>query len=108
MKLTEKKCEPCEGGVPRLQDAEIHELMKSLDSMWILTEGPKIKKEYRFVNFVHTMNFVNKIAVLAEQEGHHPDLSLSYGKCIVELWTHSIDGLSENDFILAAKIDTLQ
>jgi 4a-hydroxytetrahydrobiopterin dehydratase len=107
MRLKDKKCLPCEGGVPKLKEEQIKELMNSIDSGWSVIENIKIKKEFRFVNFVHTMEFVNKVAVLSEEEGHHPDLAVSYGKCDIVIWTHTLGGLSENDFILAAKIDTL-
>jgi 4a-hydroxytetrahydrobiopterin dehydratase len=104
-KLTEKKCVPCEGGVPPFNASETKEYLKKVDN-WKL-EGNKIHKSYHFVNFVKTMDFVNKVAELAESEGHHPDMHISYGSCKVILWTHAINGLSENDFILAAKIDRL-
>jgi 4a-hydroxytetrahydrobiopterin dehydratase len=107
MKLNQKKCIPCEGGLPKLSELQIKELMKSIDSAWLLIDNFKIIKDFRFVNFIHTMNFANKIAALAEKEGHHPALNISYGKCVVELFTFSINGLSENDFILASKIDEL-
>jgi 4a-hydroxytetrahydrobiopterin dehydratase len=107
VELKEKKCLPCEGGVLKLNKTEITELLKSIASDWKLIDNTKITREFRFVNFVHTLIFVNKIAELAEIEGHHPELHVSYGKCVIELFTFSIKGLSENDFILAAKIDAL-
>ncbi len=105
MELSNKKCSPCEGGIEKLGGPQLLSLLQSIGKEWKLIENYKIKKEYRFVNFVQTMQFVNKVADLAEKEGHHPDLLISYGKCEIELWTHAINGLSENDFILAAKID---
>jgi 4a-hydroxytetrahydrobiopterin dehydratase len=107
MNLSNKKCQPCEGGIPKLKEEEIKELMKLIGPAWKLIDNSKIIKEYSFVNFIHTMKFVNRVAELAEQEGHHPNLFVSYGKCSIELWTHAINGLSDNDFILAAKIDDL-
>lgn len=107
MKLVNKKCVPCEGNVPPLKDHQIKDLMHELGKGWMQFDTMKISKRYNFVNFKHTMEFVNKVAKLAEEEGHHPDLHVSYGYCIVDLWTHAINGLSENDFILAAKIDAL-
>ena len=105
MQLTEKKCVPCEGGIPPFSKEETDEYLKKVDN-WTY-EDNKIHKTFSFVNFSHTMNFVNKVAELAEGEGHHPDMYVSYGSCKIILWTHAINGLSENDFILAAKIDRL-
>ena len=107
MDLKSKKCVPCEGGVPKLNKDEITEFRKFIHSSWEVIDNKKLKRSIKFVNFKHTMEFVNKVAVLAENEGHHPDMFISYGSCIIEQWTHAINGLSENDFILAAKIDEL-
>jgi len=107
MDLSDKKCVPCEGGVLPLNPEEVAELKKSLSAGWIVLENIRIKKEFSFVNFKHTMDFVNRVANLAEEEGHHPDMHVYYGKVIIEFWTHAINGLSENDFIMAAKIDKL-
>ena len=106
MELTEKKCIPCEGGIPALDADQIRKYLGELNN-WNLSENLKISKTFSFINFRHTMDFVNKVADLAESEGHHPDMIVSYGTCVVELWTHAIHGLSENDFILAAKIDRI-
>lgn len=105
--LAEKKCVPCEGNVPPLGEKEIEEFVKEIADDWKVIDNKKLIREFSFVNFKHTMDFVNKVADIAEQEGHHPDMHVSYGDVKVELWTHSIGGLSENDFILAAKIDRL-
>ena len=107
MKLESKKCVPCEGGIPPLGKAEIEEYRKQIDRDWQIEDGSKITREFAFVNFMHTMAFVNRIASLAEQEGHHPVMHVYYAKLRIELWTHAINGLSENDFILAAKIDRI-
>jgi 4a-hydroxytetrahydrobiopterin dehydratase len=106
MELEKKKCKPCEGGMPSLNQSEIDTLMAQLKSDWKLLDN-KLSKEFACVNFKHTIDFVNKIAVMAEEEGHHPVMHVYYGKVIVELWTHAINGLTENDFILAAKIEQL-
>jgi 4a-hydroxytetrahydrobiopterin dehydratase len=106
MELEKRRCKPCEGGVPPLTEDEIMEYI-SVVRGWIVRENKKITKEFNFVNFKHTMTFVNEIARLAEEEGHHPVMHVSYGSVKIELWTHAIDGLSENDFILAAKIDRI-
>ena len=107
MDLSTKKCKPCEGGVQPLNKKEVAELIKQISADWKVIENNKITREFSFVNYRHTMEFVNKVADLAEEEGHHPDMHVYYGRVVIELWTHSINGLSENDFILASKIDKL-
>lgn len=107
MKLTEKKCLPCEGGIPPLSGPEIAALMAEVTSGWEVVNHHHLVKTFYFVNFRHTFDFVMKLAELAESEGHHPVIHIYYDKAIVEIWTHAIDGLSENDFILAAKTDLL-
>lgn len=107
MDLSIKKCVPCEGGVPTLDKVEISEYQKHIQSGWHLTSDSKLSREYSFKDFKNTMGFVNKVADLAEAEGHHPVMHVSYNKVVIELWTHAIGGLSENDFILAAKIEKL-
>ena len=107
MDLTKKKCKPCEGGIDPLDQEEVSEYIKYIRNDWKVTENHKISRDYSFVNYKHTMDFVNKVADLAEEEGHHPVMHVYYGKVIIELWTHAIRGLSENDFILASKIDKL-
>jgi 4a-hydroxytetrahydrobiopterin dehydratase len=107
--LTKKKCVPCEGGVPKYTREEAEEQLKKLDG-WKLTEnGQRIRKDWTMKNFLAGMSFFEKVAELAEQEQHHPDLHLwGYKNLWIEIWTHAIGGLSENDFILAAKIDELK
>ena len=105
MDLSKKKCLPCEGGIPPLSPDQVQEYKKYIKDDWTVTEDNKISKEYLFVNYRHTMDFVNNVAKLAEKEGHHPVMHVYYGRVIIELWTHAINGLSENDFILAYKID---
>jgi 4a-hydroxytetrahydrobiopterin dehydratase len=107
MNLSNKVCKPCEGGVPKLNSNEIQSFNSQLNIPWHVADELKISKEFHFQNFLQTMSFVNKIAVLAEEQGHHPVMHVYYSKVLVELWTHAILGLSENDFILAAKIDEL-
>ncbi|ADV61721.1 pterin-4-alpha-carbinolamine dehydratase [Isosphaera pallida ATCC 43644] len=106
--LTAKRCVPCEGGVPKLDRAQA-EALRAQTPNWTLSEdGRKIRREWVVRNFMAGMDFLNKVAALAEEEGHHPDLHLvGYRHLAIEIWTHAIDGLSENDFILAAKIDAL-
>jgi 4a-hydroxytetrahydrobiopterin dehydratase len=108
MDLSNKNCKACEGGVPPLEEWEIKDLQKHIKADWSIIDNKKLVRQFAFVNFKHTMSFVNKVADLAEGEGHHPDMHVSYGKVTIELWTHSINGLSENDFILAYRIDQIQ
>ena len=103
MDLTKKKCIPCEAGTPPLEESEIKKILKEIPS-WTLKEGHLYRK-FRFKNFVEAMKFINSVAYIAEEEGHHPDFCVHYSKVEVEIWTHAIKGLSENDLILAAKID---
>jgi 4a-hydroxytetrahydrobiopterin dehydratase len=103
--LAKQKCKPCEGGVPPLNDVQAKELLQRLKG-WILEEG-KLVKVYPFTNYYQTMAFVNALAWISHREDHHPDLLVSYNKCRVEYWTHAVNGLSENDFICAAKCDAL-
>jgi len=107
MKLSEKRCIPCEGGIPPLTQKEIAEYLKDISSDWKNVDNIKITREFFFVSYRHTMDFVNRVADLAESEGHHPVVHIYFGRAVLELWTHSINGLSENDFILASKIDKL-
>jgi 4a-hydroxytetrahydrobiopterin dehydratase len=107
MDLSTKKCVPCEGGIPPLNEKEISEYKKLISESWLVVENNKLSREFFFVNYRHTIDFVNKVAAISEEEGHHPVLHVYYGRAVVELWTHSISGLSENDFILAAKIDKI-
>ena len=107
MDLTKKKCIPCEGGIPPLNEKEIAEYKKLISEDWKVSKENKISKEFFFVNYKHTIDFVNKVANLAEEEGHHPVMMVFYGRVVIELWTHAINGLSENDFIMASKIDKL-
>ncbi len=105
MKLTEKICVPCESGTPPLTTGEIEKFLKQLPAGWKSVEDKKITKSFKFKGYPETMAFVNRVALISQAEGHHPDLEVHYSKVVVELWTHAIGGLSENDFILAAKID---
>jgi 4a-hydroxytetrahydrobiopterin dehydratase len=106
--LTDKKCVPCEGGVPPLTPVEIKKLLSNLNNWTLSTNDKEITKKYSFKNFYHVMSFVNALAWVANQEGHHPDLQVGYNYCNISFTTHAINGLSENDFICAAKIDLLK
>jgi 4a-hydroxytetrahydrobiopterin dehydratase len=106
--LTEKKCKPCEGGVSPLNREEALKLLGQIAPEWRLAEdGASIRREYRFKDFYRTMSFVNALAHIANLEDHHPDLEVGYGYCRAVFTTHAIKGLSENDFICAAKIDRI-
>jgi len=103
--LLNKKCVPCEGEVKPLSRADAQDYADEVPG-WVLDEKAlKISKEFKFKDFVEAIDFVGRVADIAEEEGHHPDIHIFYNKVLLELSTHSIDGLSENDFILAAKID---
>lgn len=103
--LTQRKCKPCEGGVAPLTPVEIATLLKRLTG-WTVADGV-LTRTYEFRNYPETMAFVNAIAWIAQREDHHPDLTVGYKQCRVDYITHAIGGLSENDFICAAKIDAL-
>ena len=107
MDLTQKKCVPCEGGTLPLKNEEIKKYLSQLKTKWEVVEGRKIKKQFIFEDFKKAIEFVNKVANIAEREQHHPYIHIFYSKVTIELWTHAIGGLSENDFILAAKVETL-
>jgi 4a-hydroxytetrahydrobiopterin dehydratase len=106
--LASKHCRPCEGGVPALNGAEVHEHLLTLPNWKLTSDGQRIRREWRVKDFLAGLDFFNRVGQLAEKENHHPDLHLvGYRNVAIELWTHALGGLSENDFILAAKIDTL-
>ncbi len=104
--LANKSCVPCHGGVPRITGAEIDPFMQEL-SNWEVVAEHHLRREYEFTNFRDALRFVNRVGEVAEREGHHPDIAFGWGYARIEIWTHAIGGLSESDFILAAKIDTL-
>jgi 4a-hydroxytetrahydrobiopterin dehydratase len=103
--LAAKQCIPCRGGVPPLERAEIDALLDKLGGNWTVVDGHHLAKEYSFPDFVTALEFTNRVGSIAEEQGHHPDIALSWGKVGVTIWTHKIDGLTESDFILAAKAD---
>jgi 4a-hydroxytetrahydrobiopterin dehydratase len=106
--LVAKKCVPCEGGVPAYSQSEAQQQIAKLNGWELTNDGKRIRKKWTAKNFMAAMDFFNRVANLAEDEQHHPDLHLeSYRQITIDLSTHAIDGLSENDFILAAKIDEL-
>ncbi|MFI4891593.1 MAG: 4a-hydroxytetrahydrobiopterin dehydratase [Steroidobacterales bacterium] len=107
-KLSEKKCVPCEGGTKPLGPAETKALLEGLDATWIISDDHKsLQRSYKFRDFYRTMSFMGALAHIANSEDHHPDVRLGYNYCHVTFTTHAIGGLSENDFICAAKLDRI-
>jgi 4a-hydroxytetrahydrobiopterin dehydratase len=104
--LAAKTCVPCRGGVPPLRGAELESLRKQVPG-WDVVSEHHIHRTFTFPDFRQSLDFVNRVGELAEQQGHHPDIFLTWGKVEITLWTHKIDGLTESDFIMAAKIDQL-
>lgn len=107
MDLTEKVCVPCQGGIPPLDCTAAEKLLNQTPGWSLATACDKISRSFKFDDFVTTLEFVNKVSVVAEQEGHHPEILFGWGHAEIEIYTHKIKGLHENDFILAAKIDLL-
>jgi 4a-hydroxytetrahydrobiopterin dehydratase len=106
-KLAEKKCVPCSGGTPPMKGNDIEEMKQNIHADWQVIDEHHLARVFKFKDFAEALDFTNQIGALAEEQGHHPDIFLSYGKVKVELCTHKIDGLSESDFIMAAKIDQI-
>jgi 4a-hydroxytetrahydrobiopterin dehydratase len=104
--LANRECVPCRGGVPPLKGAELTTLLSELDG-WEVVNEHHLKKGYKFSNFPEARTFVNRVADLAEEQGHHPDICFGWGWTKITIWTHKIDGLTESDFIIAAKIDSV-
>ena len=109
--LADKKCVPCEGGIPAFELSEIHKYLKKIDG-WNVLKNDKdnyyIEKNFKFKNFIESEKFIIKVGKIAETEGHHPDINFGWGYAKIKISTHAIDGLAESDFVLAAKIDKLQ
>jgi 4a-hydroxytetrahydrobiopterin dehydratase len=104
MSLAEKNCVPCRGGVPPLTSAEIAPLLAEVDG-WSVVDNHHLEKTYKLKNFAEALDLVNRIGAVAEEQNHHPDLLLAWGKVGVQIWTHKINGLTESDFVFAAKCD---
>ncbi len=105
--LSKMECVPCKGGVPPIKGEELKQIQKRLGGGWQVVEEHHLAKEFSFKDFREALDFTNKVGELAEHQGHHPDIYLSWGKAGITIWTHKIDGLTESDFVLAAKIDDL-
>ena len=105
--LAAKTCVPCQGGIPPLRGDDIDRLKQQLGSGWLVVDEHHLTKTYPFEDFASALAFVNKIGAVAEEQGHHPDVFLAWGRVRLEIFTHKVDGLTESDFILAAKADRL-
>jgi len=103
--LAQRRCVPCQGGLPPLKGKELDDLRGRLGRDWEVVNEHHLRKQYLFDDFKQALDFTNRLGEVAEEENHHPDIHLTYGKAVVEIWTHKIDGLTESDFILAAKAD---
>lgn len=105
--LATKVCVPCRGGVPPLPAEQAQRLLTQLSQGWQVVDNHHLERTFAFPNFVEALDFTNRVGALAEENNHHPDIHLSWGQVRIEIWTHKIDGLTESDFVLAAKIDQL-
>jgi 4a-hydroxytetrahydrobiopterin dehydratase len=105
--LAQQTCVPCSGGVPALESTQITQLLKQLSSGWQVVDNHHLEKEFAFADFRSALDFTVQVGALAEKQGHHPDIHLSWGKVRLEIWTHKINGLTRSDFVLAAKADAL-
>jgi 4a-hydroxytetrahydrobiopterin dehydratase len=106
--LRAKRCAPCEGGIPKLTSAEVQSHLPAVPQWKLTADGQRIRREWRVKDFTTALDFFSRVATIAEEEDHHPDLHLTgYRQVAIEIWTHAVGGLTQNDFILAAKIDTL-
>jgi len=105
MNLADQTCVPCKGGVPPMERQRANELLRELAEGWALNPKGHLERTYSFANFVEAMAFANRVGEIAEEQNHHPDLHVAWGKCTVEIWTHKIKGLTESDFYFAAKAD---
>lgn len=106
--LAGRRCEPCHSGTPRLEGSRVREFEAKLDDRWSVVDERRLETTVDFPDFLSALAFVNRAGGVAEAEGHHPELTLAWGRVEVRIWTHAIDGLSENDFILAAKYDEIR
>ena len=105
--LASEKCVPCRGGVPPMKGEDLLALQRDLGGGWRIIEEHHLEKEFSFPDFAAALAFTNRVGAIAEEEGHHPDIYLAWGKVRITIWTHKVDGLTRSDFILAAKIDRL-
>jgi 4a-hydroxytetrahydrobiopterin dehydratase len=106
--LAKRKCTACDGETPRLTGGALRKLKKELDGGWKVVGGEYLEKKYKFPDFLKALDFTNRVGKIAEKQGHHPDIYLAWGEVRLKIWTHTIKGLTEGDFILAAKVDGLK
>ncbi len=106
--LAQKECIPCKGGVSPLKEPEICELAERLGCCWKVVDKHHLEKEFTFEDFKGALEFTNRVGEIAEEQGHHPDIYLAWGKVKLRVWTHKVEGLTESDFILAAKVENLE
>ncbi|MBO58443.1 MAG: pterin-4-alpha-carbinolamine dehydratase [Euryarchaeota archaeon] len=107
MSLSEKQCVPCEGGIPPLNSEEILPLLDELNNKWHVIDGHHLERTWEFKDFIEALDFVNSAGAICEEQFHHAEFDFGWGRVNVKIWTHKIDGLSESDFVLAAKLDQL-
>jgi 4a-hydroxytetrahydrobiopterin dehydratase len=105
--LAKRECKPCPAGTEALAGDELREIQAQLGAGWAVAEGGRLERQFKFPDFLSALKFTNRVGEIAEAQGHHPDIFLTWGEVRVQIWTHSIKGLSENDFILAAKISEI-
>ena len=103
--LADRTCEPCRGGIPPMERAEAEAMLSQLDGAWALNTEGHLERSYSFEDFMGALTFANTVGAIAEEANHHPDLTVAWGRCGIEIWTHKINGLAEADFILAAKAE---
>ncbi len=106
--LANQQCVPCRGGMPALKGAALHTLSDKLGHDWHVVDEHHLEKEFSFNDFREALDFTNRVGALAEEQNHHPDIYLSWGKVRITIWTHKVDGLTQSDFVLAAKIEALK
>ncbi|HEV2456445.1 MAG TPA: 4a-hydroxytetrahydrobiopterin dehydratase [Verrucomicrobiae bacterium] len=105
--LAKKECKPCDGGTPPLKGDALKQIQNRLNGGWKVVDEQRLEKEFKFPDFRHALEFVNRVGDVAEEQNHHPDIYFTYGQAKIQIWTHKINGLTESDFVLAAKIDHL-
>ncbi|HXC35240.1 MAG TPA: 4a-hydroxytetrahydrobiopterin dehydratase [Candidatus Acidoferrales bacterium] len=105
--LAKKECKPCDGGTPALKGDALKQMQNQLNGGWKLLNEQRLEKEFKFPDFRHALEFVNRVGDIAEEQNHHPDIYFTWGQARIQIWTHKINGLTESDFVLAAKIEEL-
>jgi 4a-hydroxytetrahydrobiopterin dehydratase len=106
--LAQKECQACEGGTPALKGDVLKKMQGQLDGGWRVLDEQRLEKEFKFKDFRGALDFVNRVGEVAEKQNHHPDIYFTWGQARIQIWTHKINGLTESDFILAAKLDELK